>query len=81
LLCRRKGIETMKKVIFGAVLAVVVAISLGGCGSADAQTKGKGDRWEYTVLEVDKYKVEKVVADCNKLGEQGWEYVGVLYNG
>jgi hypothetical protein len=67
----------MKKVIFGVILALIVACSLGGCGSAEAQTtqkeaKGK-NRWEYT--SVTGSGLKDCVGKANKLGEDGWEIV------
>jgi uncharacterized protein YceK len=63
----------MKKAIVGVVLALIVACSLGGCGAAEAQTKGKGDRWGYKNVPAGGGSVE----GFNDLGAEGWELVMV----
>jgi hypothetical protein len=67
----------MKKAIVGVVLALIVACSLGGCGSAEAQTTGKGDRWEYTAFAYDMQNrgKESFISKANELGKDGWELV------
>jgi len=62
----------MKKAVFGVVLAVVVAISLGGCGSAEAQIRELPARWEYKLV---RHMLGQAESQSNALGKEGWEMV------
>jgi hypothetical protein len=86
------GVPSMSRVnvVAFVLLIAVVAFWLGLQGAsrerAEAQVAGKGQQWEYKVVAsksvgasneaTDAKVAERWEAYLNKLGQDGWEYVG-----
>lgn len=48
--------------------------------SADSATQPTVQKWEYKVIHLTRDEAEKFNPAFNKVGEEGWEYVGIVCN-
>jgi hypothetical protein len=81
----------MSKVSSAVCLGAIGAFLVVSCGTRPEQAGGqpaaKGQQWEYKVLPFESIegkgkgdfeRAKKIELHSNKLGEDGWEYVGAI---